>query len=446
MLTLRLALGSRPPALLRRLLVAAASAGVGLLLLSAMGHALARPAEGAASAVRLLWCAVPLAAAVRLSLAVAHAEPPGRLHGALAAAGLLPARVPLLTAASAALSCALGSVAAGACLLYLRGHLAGVLGAPPAGWPAEAFGAGRPLPLAGAVTLLALTPAAAALTCAVALRTGPAAAPAPVPPAESAAAAGGRGTVSEGTEAASSGGAVASEVLLDTRTVPGHGGPGNGGREPDPGPDDTGAAVPAGLGRGVLLTALGLGVEVYAARWTEPAPGARLPLPGGLGTAAPVVAAGWALAVAGLVLACPALVHAAGRALELLRPGVARLVAGRGLQEEALRVGRPLGLLCASLCGAVAGVRLWTVAQERPPGPLAVLGAVLVAVCVLGTVLVALGECRHARRPSAAALAGLGTPPGVRRGVVALRVAATAGILLPVTAVVAVLAALPLDS
>ncbi|NEE18458.1 hypothetical protein G3M58_69820, partial [Streptomyces sp. SID7499] len=64
MLALRLARGSHPLVLVRRLLVAAASAGVGFLLLCALGYAAGHPAS-AGSVLRLLWCFVPLAATVQ---------------------------------------------------------------------------------------------------------------------------------------------------------------------------------------------------------------------------------------------------------------------------------------------------------------------------------------------------------------------------------------------
>nr|EIF92866.1 hypothetical protein [Streptomyces tsukubensis NRRL18488] len=74
MLALRLARGAGPLALLRRLLVAAASAGVGFLLLSALTYALAHPGDPAALP-RLSWCLVPLAAAVHFAVAVARTDP-----------------------------------------------------------------------------------------------------------------------------------------------------------------------------------------------------------------------------------------------------------------------------------------------------------------------------------------------------------------------------------
>ncbi|MFE0424424.1 hypothetical protein ACFW15_18710, partial [Streptomyces sp. NPDC058953] len=90
MLALRLARGSRPLVLLRRLLVAAASAGVGFLLLSALAHALAHPGDPSGSVLRLVWCLVPLAAAVHFAVAVARTDPGTRPRGGLSAVGLGP--------------------------------------------------------------------------------------------------------------------------------------------------------------------------------------------------------------------------------------------------------------------------------------------------------------------------------------------------------------------
>ncbi|MDT3399739.1 hypothetical protein RKE29_24395, partial [Streptomyces sp. B1866] len=86
MLSLRLARGARPAALLPRLLVVAASAGAGFLLLCALGYAAAHPGRSAGALARLLWCAVPLAAAVQLAAVVARARPGRRTRSGLAAA------------------------------------------------------------------------------------------------------------------------------------------------------------------------------------------------------------------------------------------------------------------------------------------------------------------------------------------------------------------------
>ncbi len=60
---------------LRRLLVAAASAGTGFLLLCTLGFALAHPDPSAGALLRLLWCLAPAAATVYFAVAVARTDP-----------------------------------------------------------------------------------------------------------------------------------------------------------------------------------------------------------------------------------------------------------------------------------------------------------------------------------------------------------------------------------
>ncbi|MYV68308.1 hypothetical protein GT043_20705, partial [Streptomyces sp. SID2131] len=90
MLALRLTRGTHPLVLARRLLVAAASAGVGFLLLCTLGHALGHPEQSSASALRLLWCVLPLAATVQFAVAVARTDPSTRPRPGLSAIGLGP--------------------------------------------------------------------------------------------------------------------------------------------------------------------------------------------------------------------------------------------------------------------------------------------------------------------------------------------------------------------
>ena len=59
----------------RRLMVAAASAGAGFLLLAALGYAAGHPARSSGAQLHLLWSLVPLAAAVYLAVAVARTRP-----------------------------------------------------------------------------------------------------------------------------------------------------------------------------------------------------------------------------------------------------------------------------------------------------------------------------------------------------------------------------------
>lgn len=168
MLSLRVLRGSRPAALGRWAGVAAAAAGTGLLLLSSLGWALAHPQHGASDAVvRLGWCVVPVVVTVQLAVAVGRSQPAGWPQAGLAAAGLGRTGRVLLAAATTALVCALGSVVALLVFLQLRGDVTGV---PFDGVGPGLLAAGRTLPLAGAVTLLALVPAAAAGATALRLR------------------------------------------------------------------------------------------------------------------------------------------------------------------------------------------------------------------------------------------------------------------------------------
>ncbi|MEU2061390.1 hypothetical protein [Streptomyces sp. NPDC013455] len=167
MLAVRLTRAARPAVQLRRLLVAVASAGTGFLLLSSLGHALDHPDEPGAAALRLAWCAVPLAATVHFALAVARTDPGTRPRPGLSAVGLGPARLMAVSALTTALSCALGSLLALLFFLHLRGDLTGL---PFDGAATDFLAADQPLPVPAALTLLALTPAAASATVALALR------------------------------------------------------------------------------------------------------------------------------------------------------------------------------------------------------------------------------------------------------------------------------------
>ncbi|MGP3634733.1 hypothetical protein ACTU45_15390, partial [Streptomyces sp. 24-1644] len=170
MLALRLTRGTHPLVLMRRLLVAAASAGVGFLLLCTLGYASSHPAQSTGSVLRLLWCLVPLAATVQFAVAVARTDPGTRPRPGLSAIGLGPVRLSVLAAVSTAVSTTLGSMVALLLFLHLRGDLTGL---PFDGGAAELLGADAPLPLAAALTLLALVPVASALATARALRSRP---------------------------------------------------------------------------------------------------------------------------------------------------------------------------------------------------------------------------------------------------------------------------------
>ncbi|MFI1245152.1 hypothetical protein ACH4TY_00400 [Streptomyces anulatus] len=384
MLALRLARGSHPLVLVRRLLVAAASAGVGFLLLCALGYAAAHPAS-AGSVLRLLWCFVPLAATVQFAVAVARADPSTRPRPGLSSVGLGPVRLSALAAVSTAVSTTLGSMVALLFFLHLRGDLTGM---PFDGGAAEFLGAGSPLPLAAALMLLALVPVAASTASALALRSRP-------DPARD---------------------AFGSEEL------------------PEPPP------APAGLPWGVALTAAGLAVEAVASRGTA---GSAFPLPGRYDSTPVAVLIGWTLTAVGLAMAGPSLTHLCGRALQAVRPGAVRLLAGRVLMNEARRIGRPLGVVCAVLSAAVAASALYG-GDERPYGPLTALGAVLVLGCTTATLLTSALEAKHARAHTVEALLRMGAPAATLRRATALRAGALLALFAPLTWVIAQLAALPL--
>ncbi|GAA4898624.1 hypothetical protein ACFPM3_14585 [Streptomyces coeruleoprunus] len=389
MLALRLARRSHPLVLLRRLLVTAASAGVGFLLLCALGYALAHPGASSGAVLRLAWCAVPLAATVHLAVAVARTDPSTRPRPGLSSLGLGPAKLTAIAATSTAISCTLGSALALLFFLHLRGDLTGL---PFDGAAADLLGAGLPLPLPGALTLLAVVPLAAASAAGLLLR--------PRKPR------------------------IGPEPLPDEA------------RDPfDPAP------APTGLPWGVALMAIGLAIETYLAR---DGGGGLLPLPGGFTGSPAGVVAGWTLTAAGLAVTGPGLAHLCGRLLQAYRPGATRLLAGRALMDEARRIGRPLGVVCAVVAAAIALNALHGEGGTRPLGPLSGLGASLVLACTTATLLSAALETRQSRAGTNAALIRLGAPAGMLRTAAVLRAAVLLAVFGPLTWVVAELAALPL--
>ncbi|MFF3786598.1 hypothetical protein [Streptomyces sp. NPDC001933] len=392
MLALRLARGSHPLVLLRRLLVAAASAGVGFLLLCALGYASAHPAHSTGAVLHLLWCFVPLAATVQFAVAVARTDPSTRPRSGLSAVGLGPVRLAVLAAVSTAVSCTLGSMVALLFYLHLRGDLSGL---PFDGAAAGLLDAETPLPPAAALVLLALVPVAAATASALALRAEPVATAAPDD----------------------------SEILTEPEA---------------PGP----AAPPTGLPWGVALTATGLAVEAYMSRGDVRS---LLPLPGRLDATPTGVLVGWTLAAAGLAMAGPGLAYLCGRLLQAARPGAVRLLAGRVLMDESRRIGRPLGVVCAVLAAAVAAYALYGT-KTHPLGPLTVLGAVLVLGCTTATLMTSALEARQARAHTARALLRLGAPVSALRAATALRATVLLIVFAPLTWLIAELAALPLTA
>ena len=405
MLALRLARGAHPLVLLRRLLVAAASTGVGFLLLCTLGHAASHPAATDRSAVRLLWCVVPLAALVQLAVAVARADGAGDRRPGMSSVGFGPYRAAAVAAGGTAVSCIVGSVFALLLFLLLRGDLGG---APAAGALGQVLGADRQLPVVGVLTLLAVAPVACAAGAAVSLR--PQRTPAAADP-------GGAAVPGDAERAA--------PTALPPVT-----------------------AAPRGLPWGVALMALGLALEAYAGHGAAPAPESLLPMPGRLASSPPGIAGGWLLTAIGLVFAGPGLTHTAGRMLAAGRPGALRMLAGRVLQGEAQRIGRPVGVLCAIASGTFAATELYGGAVDAsgasPFGPLTGLGAALVMSCATASVLTAAAETRTARGTTTAALQRLGAPAAVLRRAAVMRTAALLAVLVPVTWVVAQLSAMPL--
>ncbi|MFE1904391.1 hypothetical protein ACFW96_12110 [Streptomyces gardneri] len=381
MLALRLARGTHPLVLTRRLLVAAAAAGVGFLLLCTLGYAVGHPAQSSASVLRLLWCVLPLAATVQFAVAVARTDPSTRPRPGLSAIGLGPVRLTAVAAASTAVACTLGSMVALLFYLHLRGDITGL---PFDGAAAELLAADQPLPLAAALTLLAILPVVAATAAGLALRPRSA-------PAE---------------------------------------------------PEGVEKPVPSGLPWGVALVAVGLAIETYAGRGGS---GGGLPLPGGFDGNPAGVLAGWVLTAFGLALAGPGLTYGCGRLLQSVRPGATRLLAGRVLMDESRRIGRPLGVVSAVLSGTLAAAALY--ASGTGPaafGPLTGLGAALVMACTTATLLTAALESKQCRAHTTEALLRLGAPPTVLRTAALMRTGALVAVFLPLTWIVAELAALPL--
>ncbi|MEW2273757.1 hypothetical protein [Streptomyces griseofuscus] len=450
MLDLRLTRAARPAVQLRRLLVAAASAGTGFLLLSCLGYALKRPEAAGSAALRLAWCVVPVAATVYLALAVARTDPGTRPRPGLSAIGLGPARLMAVSALVTALSTTLGSLVALSLFLHLRGDLTGL---PFDGAGASFLAAGKSLPLAATLTLLAVVPVVATVAVALALRPSDprpvvrpqrrylpfvrqAGGPAVGGPAAGGPAAGGRtgeveaagggGAAGKGTPAA-----AAPAGVIDPRfTSP------SLTDKPD---DEGGGDTPAGLPWAVALVAAGLTAQAYAGR-TPPTPAFTFTT---VPTGAGLFLLGWLLTAVGLVLAAPGLTHLCGRLLQCARPGALRLLAGRGLMAEATRIGRPLGILCAVTAAGYAVTTLYD-SPGRPFGPLSALGALVVAGCAFATLLTVAVETRQGRAETTDALLRLGAPATVLRGAAALRAFALLAFFAPLTLAIAALAAFPL--
>ncbi|MEU9649273.1 hypothetical protein AB0E00_10150 [Streptomyces sp. NPDC048110] len=510
MLALRLTRTAHLAVHLRRLLVAVASAGTGFLLLCALGYALSHPDTPGAAALRLAWCAAPLAAAVQLAVAVARTDPGTRPRSGLSAIGLGPGRLMAVSATTTALSAVLGSVAALFLFLHLRGDLTG---GPPSGRVAgDALAVGQSLPAPAVLTLLVLVPVFASAAVAHTLRprdprpatataprgygrfgaygwgkaretfgaygrfgsrtapvsagTGTADAIAAGSHAAGAVAAGSgtadaiaagshaagaiaagshaAGAIAAGSRAAGAARVGAGGTLQTQASEPRPPAPTDGAAEtpgstqtldprPEPAPHSPNTTA---LPWGIAVLAAGLTVETYTGN------ASAAPTPGTAPSAGVLV--GWALTALGLALAGPGLTHLCGRLLQAARPGALRLLAGRVLMEESHRIGRPLGVVAAVAAAAYVAATVYD--GDGPAfGPLATLGALLVAGCTVATLLTAAVAAKHARADTTDALLRLGAPPSTLRGAAAVRAAALLALFGPLTLIVAVLAALPLD-
>ncbi|MFF0968391.1 hypothetical protein ACWDQO_16050 [Streptomyces sp. NPDC003703] len=466
MLALRLTRVARPAVQLRRLAVVAASAGTGFLLLSSLAYALAHPEHSGAALLRLSWCAAPLAATVYLTVAVARTDPGTRPRTALSALGLGPGRLMAVSAVTSAVCCTTGCLLALLAFLHLRGDLTGL---PLDGAASHFLAARKRLPVPGTLTLLATVPALASAAVAWSLRPRePRPAPRPERPSAGDTTAGGptadsatvtgstatgstvTGPTADGSAAggAAPAGAAAAGSASGGPTAAGLASGTEPGAAPAPdAPEDDDDPhrplpphrPPTGLPWGIAVLAVGLTVEAYAGRVHA----SRTALPGGLSADSSPVLVGWLLTALGLALAGPALTHLCGLLLQAVRPGAVRLLAGRVLMEEAGRIGRPLGVVCAVASGAYA-VSALSGGAAPSPGPLTALGAALVAGCAVAVLLTAAVEARQSRAATIAALRRLGAPGATLRSAAALRAGALLALFVPLTLLIAALAALPL--
>ncbi len=197
-------------------------------------------------------------------------------------------------------------------------------------------------------------------------------------------------------------------------------------------PTRTGRTRPiAGTALGLASIVCGLAVSLYIHGPAHPVHGA-VPLPGGLGRIAPITLLGWGLVMAGPALVGPGLTHLIGQVVSSCRPGALRLLAGRTLQADAGRVGRPLGALSAVACAGVSAFVLRD-AGARAPGPLTLLAAVIVLGCPLLALVCGVAHSRHVRSEGGALLAVLGASPVLLRSGALLRAAVLLAVFAPFT-------------
>jgi hypothetical protein len=118
------------------------------------------------------------------------------------------------------------------------------------------------------------------------------------------------------------------------------------------------------------------------------------------------------------------------------------------LQRDAVRIGRPCGVLCAAVCGTYVAVDLYgpvpgSVADRTDLGPLTVLGVALVVMCATAAAGTAVAEARNAHGRTTAALRSLGASARLLRAAAAARATALLAVLGPLTWLIAELTTLP---
>ena len=199
-----------------------------------------------------------------------------------------------------------------------------------------------------------------------------------------------------------------------------------------------GLAAAAALRPGELLPPDGADIVQRRPSWIYLAAAVLIP---GAGAALEITGAnvlvGGLLAITGIGVAVPALLYGTGMALAWGRPNPVRLLAGRGVQAAAWRLGTPLAVL--SIVGALGAVVTARLSLER--SPLLMLETGLIALCVLGALLTRVGELAGLRRRAYAPLHRMGVPTVLLRRSAALRGSATALVTLAATGGAAALAA-----
>lgn len=113
--------------------------------------------------------------------------------------------------------------------------------------------------------------------------------------------------------------------------------------------------------------------------------------------------------------------------------------------DESRRIGRPLGVVSAVVSGILAAAALYDADTGSDAfGPLTGLGASLILACTTATLLTAALESKQGRTHTTEALLRIGAPPTVLRTAALMRAGALLAVFLPLTWLVAKLAALPL--